>query len=442
MHILFKYFFYSSLLILTALPAQKKKLYHAQVWATATPYAGEYNPAIDTKTLDNKVMCGYQGWFNAEGDGANSGWRHYGGRKFGPGSCTFEYWPDMSEMTDTEKFPTPFKYADGSTAHLFSSYNQQTVERHFKWMQDYGIDGVFLQRFGVSIKRAEGLKMRNQVTRNVQSGANKYGRAWANMYDLSGLKKGEIKSILMEDWKLLVDKMKILEDKSYLHHKGKPVISIWGIGFGDDRDYTLEECEELIDFLKNDPKYGGLTIKIGIPAYWRELERDSTKNPKLHEIISKADIISPWAVGRYGSGKNGLKNTGKYVNTIAKADKQWTQEKSIDYIPVIFPGFSWKNLKKYRGEDAKFDHIPRIGGEFLWFQAKGHITNGCNMLYVAMFDEIDEGTAIFKCSSNPPVGKSDFLTYKGLPSDHYLWLTGEISKMLRVGTPIEMPSKK
>ena len=158
MHILMKYFFYSFLLMLTGLSAQKKKITHEQVWAKTTAYAGEYNPSVDTKTLDNKVMCGYQGWFNAEGDGANYGWRHYGGRKFGPGSCTFEYWPDMSELSDSEKYPTPFKYADGSTAHLFSSYNQQTVERHFKWMQDYGIDGVFLQRFGITVKEPRALR--------------------------------------------------------------------------------------------------------------------------------------------------------------------------------------------------------------------------------------------------------------------------------------------
>ncbi|HIA70314.1 TPA: xylosidase/arabinosidase, partial [Candidatus Poribacteria bacterium] len=57
------------------------------------------------------------------------------------------------------------------------------------------------------------------------------------------------------------------------------------------------------------------------------------------------------------------------------------------------------------------------------------------MLYVAMFDEVDEGTAIFKCSNDPPVGKSSFLTYEGLPSDHYLWLTGQLGRLLRGEIP-------
>jgi hypothetical protein len=54
------------------------------------------------------------------------------------------------------------------------------------------------------------------------------------------------------------------------------------------------------------------------------------------------------------------------------------------------------------------------------------------MLYVAMFDEVDEGTAIFKCTNQPPVGDGvAFLTYEGLPSDYYLRLVGMAGKVLR-----------
>ena len=63
------------------------------------------------------------------------------------------------------------------------------------------------------------------------------------------------------------------------------------------------------------------------------------------------------------------------------------------------------------------------------------------MIYVAMFDEVDEGTAIFKCTNEPPVGTDPFLTYEGLPPDQYLWLTGEGGRLLRgeLGAQSKMP---
>jgi hypothetical protein len=58
-------------------------------------------------------------------------------------------------------------------------------------------------------------------------------------------------------------------------------------------------------------------------------------------------------------------------------------------------------------------------------------------MYVAMFDEMDEGTCIFKVDNNPPSGGgSSFLNYEGLPSDYYLWLTGNGTKMLRKEIPL------
>ena len=57
------------------------------------------------------------------------------------------------------------------------------------------------------------------------------------------------------------------------------------------------------------------------------------------------------------------------------------------------------------------------------------------MVYQAMFDEVDEGTAIFKCTNDPPVGASTFLNYEGLPSDHYLRVVGAATRLLRGDLP-------
>ena len=62
------------------------------------------------------------------------------------------------------------------------------------------------------------------------------------------------------------------------------------------------------------------------------------------------------------------------------------------------------------------------------------------MLYIAMFDEVDEGTAIFKCTNNPPTdGGSKFVTFNGLPSDFYLRLAGQAGKLLRDEIPLTEP---
>jgi len=67
------------------------------------------------------------------------------------------------------------------------------------------------------------------------------------------------------------------------------------------------------------------------------------------------------------------------------------------------------------------------------------------MLYVAMFDEVNEGTAIFKCTDNPPVSDiAKFINMDGKSSDWYLWLTGEAAKMLRREIPLsfQIPERK
>jgi hypothetical protein len=102
------------------------------------------------------------------------------------------------------------------------------------------------------------------------------------------------------------------------------------------------------------------------------------------------------------------------------------------WLPVVYPGFSWDNLQKLPPGASL---IPRQGGKFLWEQfhalAGLHVDTVC----VAMFDEVDEGTAIFKVTSAPP-GQGHFVTYDGLPSDWYLRLVGEATKRLHQGREV------
>ena len=96
------------------------------------------------------------------------------------------------------------------------------------------------------------------------------------------------------------------------------------------------------------------------------------------------------------------------------------------YLPVIYPGFSWDNLQQ---QPPGTSLIPRLGGDFFWKQFYAARNLGLDMAYVAMFDEVDEGTAILKVSNTPPT-QAYFVTYDGLPADWYLRLAAEGSKVL------------
>jgi glycoprotein endo-alpha-1,2-mannosidase len=389
---------------------------------TMKPFQGTSVKAVDRSTLKGKVMCGYQGWHAAEGDGCGRGWHHWAGRRgFKPGSTNVDLWPDVSELGPEERYATPFRTADGKPAEVYSAFNARTVLRHFQWMRDYGIDGVFVQRFAVEVFHPLGLRQFTTVLDHCREGANQYGRTYAVMYDLSGMREGQMNRV-KEDWKLLNDKMRITKDPAYLHHDGKPVVAVWGFGFSDGRKYTLKEGLELVSFLKSTPA-GGCTVLLGVPTYWRTLERDAVHDMMLLELIAKADIVSPWTVGRYSTSEE----AASYAKKTMTPDLAWCKEQGKDYLPVVFPGFSWHN------QNRRFpvNSIPRRGGKFLWSQFVSAKKAGATMVYLAMFDEVDEGTAIYKCTNDVPVGESTFATYEGLPSDFYLKLVGAAGKMLR-----------
>jgi hypothetical protein len=369
----------------------------------------------------NLVMAGYQGWFAAEGDDSDRGWYHYqkNGCGFFPGCTNVDLWPDMTEYT--QKYVTPFSYADGSSAYLYSPYDESSVDLHFKWMQEYGLDGVHMQRFVGEIKpsNTRGKRHFNKVLENALKAAKKYERAISVMYDLSGCNSFDV-AYLEDDWNELETKFNLLDSKenpTYLRHNGKPLVTIWGVGFNDNRKYTIADVDSLVDKLKAS---GDVSIMLGVPYYWRTFGNDTQNSPALHELIRKVDIIMPWAVGRYDIN-------GYNPNNVAE-DIKWCEANQVDYVPLVFPGFSWANM---HNDPNLYNAIPRLKGDFLWKQIAGAKTEGAGSLYVAMFDEIDEGTAIYKVSNenNVPLNGTSGLKFVGiendLATDYYLWLIGQ-----------------
>ncbi|RVU00142.1 xylosidase [Mucilaginibacter limnophilus] len=376
------------------------------------------------KSYTGLVMAGYQGWFAAEGDGSERGWYHYQGNGgFYPGNTNVDFWPDITEYT--KKYKSPFKFANGDDAYLYSPWDEESVDLHFKWMKDYGLDGVHMQRFVGEIKpsNAKGKRHFNKVLANALKAAKKYERAISVMYDLSGSNSADV-AYLEQDWNELQTIFKLFDNKenpTYLYHRGKPLVTIWGVGFNDNRNYTIEDVSKLVDKLKGPDNK--VSIMLGVPFYWRTFGNDTEKDPALHALIKKVDIIMPWAVGRF--------NSSGYTEQNVLADIQWCHANKVDYVPLVFPGFTWGNMHK---DASLYYQIPRLKGDFLWQQISGAKAVGAKSLYVAMFDEIDEGTAIFKTAleKNTPLNGDAGLRFVGiendLTSDYYLWLTGQGAK--------------
>ena len=123
---------------------------------------GPYRSSITYESYEGLVMAGYQGWFNTPGDGAGRNWHHYEkGRRFEPGWCTIDLWPEVDEYPDL--YETAFCFEDGTVARVPSSHDYSTVETHVRWMQEYGLDGVFLQRFIAEIANPSGRKHFDKV---------------------------------------------------------------------------------------------------------------------------------------------------------------------------------------------------------------------------------------------------------------------------------------
>ncbi|MGA2258811.1 MAG: glycoside hydrolase family 71/99-like protein, partial [Thermoguttaceae bacterium] len=326
--------------------------------------------SADATTMRHKVMCGYQGWFRCPGDAAGLGWVHWSrdSKRIAPETLTFELWPDMTAYPTAERFAAPgFSYLAGRPAELFSSDNAATVLRHFQWMRDYGIDGAWLQRFVVGLPGGpveQTYPSNWRVLQHVRAAAS--------------------------DWKKLVDE-KITDDVRYLHEHRRPVVQIWGFYFHNRHNLmTAELGNRLVELFKMPGRYSAFLVGGG-DWNWR-----ANPDAQWQKLVRRFGAYCPWNVGNYLKDAAGAKHAATHYWA---EDQRDCERRGTLWLPVVYPGFSWDNLQRLPPGTSC---IGRRGGRFLWEQFHALSKLGADSVYVAMFDEVDEGTAIFKVTSGPP----------------------------------------
>ena len=372
------------------------------------PYSGPSRDDVDRSTLQGKVITGYQGWFRTPNDLADGGWHHWmRNGSVQPTNFNIDMWPDISGYAENELFPAPGIFTrSGQAAKLFSSTTPETVRRHFQWMRKYNIDGAFLQRF-VAANSGGAFGGDEFVLNNVRAAAHQEGRIWAIEYDISSLGNVNSLAIISNDWRWLVDVFGVRNDSRYAYEGGKPVVFVWGLPYSD-RGIDKTNANAIIDFFKNDPVYGGNYVIGGWPWWWRTIT-------DWNDHFQRYDGALAWMP----QNAQGYKDD---FNQLAS----W----GIDYFPHVWPGFSWAHLQRFNDESQ---YNPRGNGAFYWDKIYGAVGSGAGRLFIGMFDEYDEGTAIMPMTDDPPAPAPNwgrFLTNLGKPSDWWLSLTSAARDMM------------
>jgi hypothetical protein len=392
--------------------------------------ADERSGPADATTLQGKVMCGYQGWFRCPGDGSDQGWTHWSRdfKRLTPESIHVDLWPDMREYSAAERFLAPgFTYEDGSPACLFSSHNPATVLRHFQWMRDYGLDGAWVQHFLVGLPTGPARShypSHRRVMEYAAEAARQTGRVWALSYDIAAMPTERIFDSLTADWKKLVDEGTIAGPR-YLHHQGRPVVQIWGFYWNNKHDaMDAPTASRLIDFFHAPGRYAAFLVGGGTWD-WRRVP-----DPQWQTFYRRFDAYSPWIVGNQLIDKQGVSHPGtqRWAD-----DLRDCRSHGMLFLPVVYPGFSWVNLKNRAPGTVS---ISRREGRFYWEQFVTLAKLKVDCAYLAMFDEVDEGTAIFKLASAHRVDGPVIHRDRAYPSDWYLRLAREGTRMIHGRRPI------
>jgi hypothetical protein len=398
---------------------------------------------VDRSTLRGKVYVGYQGWFRCPGDGSPENvWSRWLHGKPDPTTAQIsdpsnrawrvDNFPDVSDLDPSSKCAVPNLQINGQQGYVFSSYPKATADTHFRWMRQYGIDGALMQRFVgvIPTYRREG----DAVLRNAIASAEKNGRTIIVEYDISGGHAETVFEALKADWAYLTQELRATQSPAYQYENGKPVVSIWGLGV-KNRIADPALCKQIVEWFKNE---GHATVIGGVATDWAAPSGDSQPDPAWGDVYKALDVVQPWTVGRIKD----LKTATDWKDSHLARDVAVTRQNHQGYMPVIYPGFSWHNSKRSDAPGDLPNRIPRLGGQLLWAQAMAARSAGSTMVKIAMFDEVNEGTPIFKLAAtkNDAPAEAHFVTMdedgQSLPSDWYLRVASAIAAVFHGQAPV------
>ena len=388
--------------------------------------------------LRGRLVVGYQGWFGCPGDfGSNRVWQHWFLNGVQPQHFTVDLLPSLTGFETSDLCDTGLVRPDGSKLYLYSAQNPHVVATHFRWMREHGIDGAAVQRFVAAIVDPEKRRRSDKMLRNVMAAAAAEQRVFYLTYDVSQADPATVIDTIRSDWRHLVDDLGLTASPGYLFDDGKPVLELWGFGFIDHPGSPLEVAALIRELKTGRNGSGAVRVVGGVPTSWRTLAGDSQSDPAWAATYRGFNVISPWSVGRFHDAAG----ADAFRNKQLEPDLAETRRLGIGYMPVIFPGFSWSNMQRNRGQQARaiLNQIPRRCGTFLWRQVYNVLGSGADMMYAAMFDEFDEGTALLPTITRPddvPLG-AVVVTHDDdgchLRDDWYLQITGKAAQLLRTG---------
>jgi autotransporter-associated beta strand protein len=371
-------------------------------------YTGPARDEVDPTSLKGKVMTGYQGWFRMPNDSNDNGWSHWiRGQTMASQHYTIDMWPDLTEYDPASLVRAGnISTTSGAPAYLFSSTNYSVVHQHFRWMRKHNIDGAWLQRFNWGAGTQP-----EWVIRNVSQAAAAEGRVWGLEYDVSGKSSATVFAEIQADLQWLTTEFDIFNDPRYVREDGKPAIFIWGLPF-PDRNITVEAADSVVDWLKAQ----NLHVIGGIPNSWSGL------NSSWQNHIAKYDGVLVWM-----STKNS--------NSTRIAEMNTFKNRGQDYYPHVWPGFSWAHLKQHSASSTEYNsqYTARSGGQFYWDKGRRWVAAGADRMFIGMFDEYDEGTAIMPMTDDAPNPHTDygrFINNEEKPGDWWMTLTDELKRML------------